>query len=69
MKDNSEVPADALTVNEFSVVVNPAPGHVCDRCRAVKEEVGTIEEAPEMCTRCYHIVKENFPEYFEQTEA
>ena len=69
MKDNSEVPTDALTVNEFSVVVDPAPGHVCDRCRAVKEEVGAIEAAPELCSRCYEIVAANFPEYFTQEDA
>lgn len=69
MKDISEKPENALVVDEMAVLVQPAPGHVCDRCRAVKEEVGTIENAPELCSRCHHIVLANFPEYFEQKEA
>lgn len=65
----STAPANALIVDDIAVLVQPAPGHICDRCRAVKEEVGTIENAPELCSRCYNIVSENFPEYFEEKEA
>ncbi|MGO4938678.1 isoleucine--tRNA ligase [Fundicoccus sp. Sow4_D5] len=69
MEATSEKPENALVVDEVAVLVQPAPGHVCDRCRAVKVEVGTIENAPELCSRCYNIVMDNFPEYFEQNEA
>ena len=69
MEDTATKPEDALVVDEVAVLVKPAPGHVCDRCRAVKEEVGTIENAPELCARCYNIVEKNFPEYFEEKEA
>ncbi|UUX34013.1 isoleucine--tRNA ligase [Fundicoccus culcitae] len=63
MHDISEAPEDAMTFDNFAVKVSRAQGHVCERCRAVKPEVGTIEEAPELCHRCFTIVKENFPEY------
>lgn len=69
MKAESDKPENALVVDDMAVLVQPAPGHVCDRCRAVKEEVGTIENAPELCARCHKIVTANFPEYFEQKEA
>lgn len=62
-------PANALVVDDIAVLVQPAPGHICDRCRAVKEEVGSIENAPELCSRCYTIVSDNFPEYFLENEA
>ncbi|MFK8242298.1 MULTISPECIES: isoleucine--tRNA ligase [unclassified Facklamia] len=49
----------------FKVLVQPAQGHVCERCRAVRPEVGTVDGAPELCHRCHAIVKEHFSEYFE----
>ena len=68
MQDAATKAENALEVDELAVLVQPAPGHVCDRCRAVKEEVGTIEGAEELCSRCHHIVTTNFPEYFESKE-
>lgn len=53
---------------DYAVKIHHAEGHVCDRCRAVRPEVGTIEEAPELCQRCYTIVKEHFPTYFMEAE-
>lgn len=49
----------------FKVSVQPAPGQVCQRCRAIREEVGSIEGAQELCHRCYDIISHHFPEYFE----
>lgn len=63
--DLDKAPEEALQGEGHAVLVEPAQGHVCDRCRAVRPEVGSIEEAPELCERCYHIVKDNFPSYFE----
>ncbi|XJS09931.1 isoleucine--tRNA ligase [Aerococcaceae bacterium WGS1372] len=55
---------DLLTdYDGISVKVQPTHGHVCDRCRAVRPEVGTIEGAEELCQRCYDIVESEFPEY------
>lgn len=68
MSELDKAPADAMQFDNFAVKVSRAEGHVCDRCRAVRPEVGTIEEAPELCSRCHAIVKENFPEYFSEKE-
>ena len=68
MHEFSEAPETAMTVEEgVAVLVERAPGHICDRCRAVKEDVGTFEKAPDLCGRCYEIVETHFPEYFEAT--
>ncbi|AXY25965.1 isoleucine--tRNA ligase [Suicoccus acidiformans] len=68
--DPAEKADHALDLDSVSVLVEPAEGHTCDRCRAVRPEVGKIEEAPELCERCYTIVKENYPAYLtEQEEA
>lgn len=56
------VPENATVQNDIAVVVEVAKGQVCERCRATKLDVGTIKEAPMLCQRCYHIVKNNFPE-------
>lgn len=64
LKDVSEAPEASLEIDGMQVLVEKAPGHVCDRCRAVRPEVGTIEGAPELCHRCHDIVSEHFPEYF-----
>lgn len=50
----------------YGVKVQPAHGHTCDRCRAVRPEVGSIEGAEELCQRCYNIVEATFPEYFNE---
>ena len=61
----SERDTSAVDFDDFAVKVEPAKGHICDRCRAVRPEVGTIEAAPEFCQRCYDIVKEETPEFFQ----
>lgn len=59
-------PSDALVFDDFAVSVKRAVGHVCERCRAVRPEVGTIEGALTLCQRCEAIVRVNFSEFFEQ---
>ncbi|MDO4432502.1 MAG: isoleucine--tRNA ligase [Aerococcaceae bacterium] len=54
----------ALSFGEYAVTISRAKGQVCERCRAVKQDVGTIAEAPQLCQRCYQIVKEHYPAYF-----
>ncbi|MBG9981810.1 isoleucine--tRNA ligase [Aerococcaceae bacterium DSM 111020] len=63
-----QAPDEAMEFDGYQVLVSRAEGEVCDRCRAVRPEVGTIEEAPELCHRCYAIVEEHFPEYFEEKD-
>lgn len=63
-----EKPVEALEFDGYAVSVTRADGHICDRCRAVRPEVGTIEGAPELCHRCYDIVEADYPEYFENKE-
>ncbi|WP_314060252.1 isoleucine--tRNA ligase [uncultured Vagococcus sp.] len=58
----SEVPAEAHVFNDMAILVEKATGETCDRCRAVKEDVGSHEELPTLCHRCAEIVEANFPE-------
>ncbi len=52
------------------VEVAHAEGETCQRCRAIKPEVGTIEDAPTLCERCADIVRTEFPEALvPETEA
>ncbi len=53
---------EADAENGMRVVVEHAHGETCDRCRIIKEEVGTIEAAPTLCSRCADIVINDFPE-------
>ncbi len=62
-------PANALIENGIAVVVEHAEGETCQRCRAIKVEVGTLEDAPTLCNRCATIVREHFPEALLSEEA
>lgn len=54
---------DADSYDEgLSVLVEPAKGAVCARCRMTKEDVGADDAYPTLCARCAKIVRENFPE-------
>ena len=50
----------------LSVLVEPAKGDVCARCRMTKEDVGADDAYPTLCARCAKIVRENFPETVEE---
>lgn len=52
----------ALTFDQVAVLVEKAEGEVCERCRAVKKDVGSHKDLPTLCHRCAEIVEENFPE-------
>ncbi|MGX6962622.1 isoleucine--tRNA ligase [Vagococcus xieshaowenii] len=58
----TEVPEGAMTFEGLSIVVEKAEGETCDRCRAVKHDVGSHESLPTLCDRCATIVEANFPE-------
>ena len=55
-------PENAVQGEGVSVVVEHAKGETCQRCRAVKVEVGTLEDALTLCHRCAIIVREFYPE-------
>jgi len=55
-------PENAVQGEGVSVVVEHAKGETCQRCRAVKVEVGTLEDVPTLCNRCATIVREFYPE-------
>lgn len=53
------VPAGAFTLPEapeVGVVVRPAPGHKCERCWRVLEEVGEDATYADLCQRCLPVV-------------
>ncbi len=61
-KVNAEVPEKAIKFDNMSVLVEHAAGETCQRCRAIKEDVGSHEKLANLCHRCATIVEENFPE-------
>ncbi|MCR8969151.1 isoleucine--tRNA ligase [Facklamia sp. 7083-14-GEN3] len=63
-----QAPEDAHQFEDYAVKVDFAEGQICDRCRAVRPEVGTIKGAEELCHRCHEIVTTEYPEYFENKE-
>ncbi|WP_124057554.1 isoleucine--tRNA ligase [Vaginisenegalia massiliensis] len=66
LADVAQAPEDAMDFEGFKVRVSRAQGQVCQRCRAVKADVGSHADAPELCSRCYSIMKEHYSQYFEQ---
>ena len=63
LHDLAEAPASADQFNDgVAVQVTPAAGEVCERCRMIKEDVGSDSAYPTLCARCAKIVRENFPE-------
>jgi isoleucyl-tRNA synthetase len=42
------------------VLVSPADGVKCERCRVVKKDVGVHKNHPQICERCATIVEEHF---------
>ena len=62
-------PAEAMQFDNLAILVEHAHGETCERCRAIKEEVGTIEDAATLCGRCADIVKSEYPEALVPEEA
>lgn len=58
-----ETPSDAEVFNDKAAVkVSVAQGQTCERCRMVKEDVGSDPDFPQLCARCAQLVRENYPE-------
>lgn len=55
-------PSEAVQFEDMAILVEKAEGETCDRCRSVRQDVGSDEKLPTLCGRCAHIVEENYPE-------
>jgi isoleucyl-tRNA synthetase len=62
MSEQAEVPETAMKFDDVAILVEKADGKTCDRCRQIRKDVGVEEVLPQLCGRCAHIVKENYPE-------
>ncbi len=58
----TEVPTNAQQFENGAILVEKADGEVCDRCRQVKNSVGSNEALPTLCSHCAEIVEKEFPE-------
>ncbi|QNQ82453.1 isoleucine--tRNA ligase [Lactobacillus sp. PV037] len=63
---DAPAPADAPKYESGSIVVEPAEGKVCERCRRITTDVGSDPRFPELCARCAEIVEKNFPQAAEE---
>ncbi|MGX4686725.1 isoleucine--tRNA ligase [Vagococcus sp. JNUCC 83] len=61
-KSSTKAPDNAIAFNDMSILVEPAPGETCQRCRAIKEDVGSHKDLPTLCNRCADIVETTYPE-------
>ncbi|WP_462259211.1 isoleucine--tRNA ligase [Vagococcus teuberi] len=61
-KPATEVPEEAVRFNDVAILVESAQGETCQRCRAIKENVGSHKDLPTLCDRCAEIVETNYPE-------
>ncbi len=53
-------PAEAMALSGISVLVTPAEGEKCERCRIVRTDVGSNPQHPQICERCASIVEEHY---------
>lgn len=66
--DQAQAPSSADDYEGFKLVVTPAEGQVCERCRGIYPSVGSCEQAPRLCQRCAQIVIDHFPEVLQAEE-
>lgn len=66
--DQAQAPSSADDYEGFKLVVTPAEGQVCERCRGIYPSVGSCEQAPTLCQRCAQIVIDHFPEVLQAEE-
>ncbi|MBP2098362.1 isoleucine--tRNA ligase [Enterococcus rivorum] len=60
--EDATISENSIKFDDMSILVEKAVGETCDRCRAVRTDVGSDEKLPQLCGRCATIVEENFPE-------
>ena len=46
-----------LSEDEVDVVVSRTPGQKCERCWTYSSGVGTHPDLPQICSRCYDVLK------------
>lgn len=59
-------PAEAVQLEGISVVVAAADGTKCERCRVVKQDVGSHSAHPAICGRCADVVEEHYAHVHEE---
>jgi isoleucyl-tRNA synthetase len=69
IKELAAAPAEAMQFDNLAILVEHAHGETCERCRAIKAEVGTIADATSLCERCADIVRSEYPEALVPEEA
>ncbi|WP_346773944.1 isoleucine--tRNA ligase [Brevibacillus sp. SYP-B805] len=62
---NAVVPEAAYKQDGISVLVQPAEGVKCERCRIVKTDVGVNPAHPHICGRCADVVTTHFAHVLE----
>jgi len=55
-----EAPAEALTLEHVSIVVEKATGEKCERRWSISETVGSNEAQPTVCARCAEVVEKYY---------
>ncbi|EFI69191.1 isoleucine--tRNA ligase [Lysinibacillus sp. HST-98] len=55
-----EAPAEALTLEHVSIVVEKATGEKCERCWSISETVGSNQAQPTVCARCAEVVEKYY---------
>jgi isoleucyl-tRNA synthetase len=48
---------ESTNVEGVQIVIEKAPGNKCGRCWNWSERVGTFSDEPELCERCYPVIK------------
>jgi isoleucyl-tRNA synthetase len=50
---------ESVNIEGVQTAVEKAPGSKCQRCWNWSEQVGTYSDEPELCERCYPVIKES----------
>ncbi|MGN1401741.1 MAG: isoleucine--tRNA ligase [Bacillus sp. (in: firmicutes)] len=56
----ADAPAEAMTFENYAIVVAKAEGETCERCWNVSTEVGQDEKHSTLCPRCSKVVTEEY---------
>ncbi len=60
--ENVTAPEGAIRFDGLDILVDKAPGEVCQRCRRVDETVGDDHKFTNLCSNCVKIVNAEYPE-------
>lgn len=63
---SESAPEAAMKFDDCAILVEHAHGETCERCRAIKEDVGSHKDLPTLCDRCATIVEEVYPQAVEE---